>query len=1272
MNKLGRLITRLLSLTIIVLAVAVTGLRLGLSNIDLFKSDIENWLAKDVTSGIRFASIEGGWNHLNPILSLHDVSVILPNRKQTTAIENISIELDLWNSLRIGSPVIREVSGTVSKLSLTKDSRHQWWLNEISLGSGNREKAEANIEQLIAQIPYYLHLDLHQLIVIDQSSGEEYQIDNVQIDAQLRDGSYYLQLDAELPGVLGNKLSFKSIIGQENSVAYLKSDRLELIRLASLFDLNTGGIQQAELGGEVWLNFLDNQVMFFNGKLSVKQGLYRLPTGGRLLPFSLDSQIAVYQKEGQWNISNQIDALSVNHVPLQGFGAEIRVATEAGQPTLVKGWLEGFELFNLRVLDEQIIPAKIAKALKGSDIRGLLNYAWFSFDPGDMSSMQFMTQATHVSSEPVNGIPGVNSVDGSLVFGNQNAGLDIESALMSLDFNDLFRAPLELEHFKIKADISLHEDGVLVSAPVFEAANSDIKVTGRLWLEADQAERPFLYLRANLEDGDGSSTSKYLPVKIMPQKVVNWVDRSIKSVDVSDGSLLFHGRLEHIQSLEKNRSGQMMVEFGVDNTRVRFDPDWDLASNGKGRVLFHNIGVQIDLESVSYGSIDNASATISILDFKDTRVDVNLVTRTPTNTALQTWIGTPVGRKYTPLVRKLRNAGGAVIARLAMSLPIGEDKSSQRVEVNLQFDKAEFMAPDWGLEFSQIDGDLRVTGQDMTAKGITALFYTSPVVIDVSTDQETDQTLLNASGLIDSRQLLNLLPDYLRLGFAGSSEWDIKVGIANGQQNNTAPTIQINAKSDLQDTRVLFPEPFAKPANLSRQTTANVSIFEGESIDFEVDYGLDVKVRGQLKPDDKNAYGLSVLGLGFSTSPRPLPSAGVKIYGELENFPLDQWIDYYQTQIASDTTDAGETMRLVDTVDLDIKTTLFRDRVFTDTDLIIIRTSSEFIGTINSSLMKGNFSLPFRNSLQNPIVADLEYLNIQSSDSESDQTGMLPQDFFNLKLTSDLMSYDQLQFSDFRLDAGVKGNQLTIDTLTFRHDNISLEAKANWHYLPVVKKHRSELSLSITGGQFGQTLAALDLGDTMQDGNVSLKGQIRWSGELLNLDWDSLVGGGSFEINKGVLKNVDPGSGRLVGLLSLNALPRRISLDFKDVLLEGLNFDKISGSYKIEGENLYTNNTKMDGASARIRISGRTGLRDRDYDQTMLVTPKIRQTLPVIGGLAAGSTVGWGLLLIQSLFKNAIDKSVEVEYKVTGSWADPQLELIKKIIIKQERVPIDR
>jgi uncharacterized protein YhdP len=91
MGKLSRIITRLLSLTLILLALIVIGLRLGLSNIDLFKSEIEIWLTKDVAPGLKFAGIRGGWNQLNPILMLSDASITLPDREQTTAISHMLV-----------------------------------------------------------------------------------------------------------------------------------------------------------------------------------------------------------------------------------------------------------------------------------------------------------------------------------------------------------------------------------------------------------------------------------------------------------------------------------------------------------------------------------------------------------------------------------------------------------------------------------------------------------------------------------------------------------------------------------------------------------------------------------------------------------------------------------------------------------------------------------------------------------------------------------------------------------------------------------------------------------------------------------------------------------------------------------------------------------------------------------------------------------------------------------------------------------------------------
>jgi len=158
-------------------------------------------------------------------------------------------------------------------------------------------------------------------------------------------------------------------------------------------------------------------------------------------------------------------------------------------------------------------------------------------------------------------------------------------------------------------------------------------------------------------------------------------------------------------------------------------------------------------------------------------------------------------------------------------------------------------------------------------------------------------------------------------------------------------------------------------------------------------------------------------------------------------------------------------------------------------------------------------------------------------------------------------------------------------------------------------------------------------------------------------------------VTDGVLNNVEPGSGRYVGLLSLSALPRRLALDFSDVVLEGMDFDEITGTYQIRDGVLYTEDTHLDGPAAEIKISGKTGIIDRDYDQVMRVTPKIRQTLPLLGAVAAGTTVGAGLLLLQNLFKTVIDNAMEIEYRVTGSWDDPKIELLKAVDENQQVLP---
>ena len=102
------------------------------------------------------------------------------------------------------------------------------------------------------------------------------------------------------------------------------------------------------------------------------------------------------------------------------------------------------------------------------------------------------------------------------------------------------------------------------------------------------------------------------------------------------------------------------------------------------------------------------------------------------------------------------------------------------------------------------------------------------------------------------------------------------------------------------------------------------------------------------------------------------------------------------------------------------------------------------------------------------------------------------------------------------------------------------------------------------------------------------------------------------KISEGQFLDINPSAGRLFGLLSIQALPRRLTLDFSDLFDEGFSFDTIEGNFSIQQGHAYTNNLEMLGPSADIYVSGRTGLSTEDYDQIATVTPKISSGLPQV------------------------------------------------------------
>ena len=124
---------------VLLLAAATGGMRLVISNIDLFKAEIRYLVEREIHSGIVFNDVSGSMNHFNPVLRIENVSINLSDRSQPLFVDLLEVEFDFWSSLRENTLVVFEVSGKLEKLELTRDVAGQWWLDEYRIGGDGGE-----------------------------------------------------------------------------------------------------------------------------------------------------------------------------------------------------------------------------------------------------------------------------------------------------------------------------------------------------------------------------------------------------------------------------------------------------------------------------------------------------------------------------------------------------------------------------------------------------------------------------------------------------------------------------------------------------------------------------------------------------------------------------------------------------------------------------------------------------------------------------------------------------------------------------------------------------------------------------------------------------------------------------------------------------------------------------------------------------------------------------------------------------------------------------
>jgi uncharacterized protein YhdP len=236
---------------------------------------------------------------------------------------------------------------------------------------------------------------------------------------------------------------------------------------------------------------------------------------------------------------------------------------------------------------------------------------------------------------------------------------------------------------------------------------------------------------------------------------------------------------------------------------------------------------------------------------------------------------------------------------------------------------------------------------------------------------------------------------------------------------------------------------------------------------------------------------------------------------------------------------------------------------------------------------------------------------------------------------------------------------LRVDKFQTQAKNLSLNAAGEW--VRSGSGSRSNFRLDFNANSLGQMLDALGYVDMVQDGKTKATLIGSWPGSPGAFSLATLSGTLKAEVGEGRLLDVEPGgSGRILGLISLAEIPRRLSLDFSDFFKKGFSFNTAQGDFVFNDGKARTENLRIDGPAAEIRVSGSTGLREQVYDQRVEVLPKAGGILPAIGLIAggpAGAAVG---AMAQAVLQRPLKQTTRVVYRVTGPWQKPLVKVIEK------------
>ena len=1259
-----------LATLIIVVGLLFSAVRLVLPELGKHHDEVAAWVGDALGRPVKIGALSAGWHGLGPSVDLRDVTVLDAAGEQAVLqCASARIDINLWDSLWEWQ--FEPGRLTVRGLHLAAVRRADGGISVMGLGEATSQAGTGapggDVLKLWLQHQERLAIQDSTLEWRDLTMpGRAWEFTAVNLQLRNHNNRHRLDGTVDLPQTLGQHLQVAAdvqgdLFAPETWLgrAFVRGTALQLgewwdgqtrfgiAAVQGVADFQAwsewgDGVQQVE--GDVHARSfqLTRQVVAPTPDDAAP------PPGAQVELGGVQGGFRWQRRATGWVLD--IDNFAIDRENLPTTPAQLRVEyTEdkaSGRRVVQSGYseLRAQEVAAV-LLAVQVLPQDFQQRLKAMAPRGELRdgYLRYQSQPQQTPQFVFRTRFSDLAWQPTAPWPGATGMSGAVTTNGEQGVVTLATHTAAVDFSRLFRAPLPVDALTGSVYWRRDSTGWRVFARDLNANNEDVKAKVTGYLDKPQgADSPYLDLVASFGDGKGDHVSRYLPAKIMHAKTVAWLDKAIVNGRVSGGSVRLYGRLADFPF--DDGQGLFEIHFDVTDGILEYAAGWPRLEEIETEILFR--GRRFEAHAASAKSLDSevlqALITIPDMTAHPALLTVDGQAQGPTRDAVRYITESPLRNNLGAYLNDV-SAGGRSRLQLSLKLPLA--KQPAKLKGTLRFSDSSLLFNNAKIDLTHINGSLNFTGRGLAAEDIHADLLGRAVTIAARTasDQGGATTTFSAWGTMDAATTAKRFATPLAAYVDGAAAWRGELRIPP----KSAGWVELEVASALQGVAVNLPAPVGKTAGETRNLLVQVPLPLKSEKPMHIRYGEVADAQLAMISDKgglRVARGQVRLGAGVAVLPS---QQGVRVVGALPEFDEGLWAPILAKETAGGPLTSTAA---VNHLDMAFGTLKLADRQLDKARLRADRGDNAWDVNIDSEQAVGRIHLP--DARDAPLVMDMERLYLPRFKKGADAgSGGDPRKSRPLTISAKSFHYGNLDLGELYLNATRKSVGLSFDDIHTHSAQRDLKISGQW----IMEDDRPQTSFKVSydGDDAGNTLTALGFAGMIKGGKTHTDARLKWPGSPADFVLAKAMGTIGFEIKDGRLLDVEPGAGRILGLLSFQALPRRLLLDFSDLFQKGFSFDRLAGSFTIEKGDAFTDNLTMDGPAARIEARGRVGLAAEDYDQRVTVIPSVSAGLPVAGALAGGFGAGAALFLVEKLLKPGIDRITKVDYQVTGPWTNP-------------------